>query len=93
MENSGNGEERFGSQISFINEIDKLKGIERQTLVLSGRRQENDAEHSWHIAVMALILVEYAGDRDVDLSRVIALLLIHDLVEIDAGDTLSLIHI
>jgi len=87
MENSGDGGTRLERQLSFINEIDMLKDVERQTLILAGRRQENDAEHSWHIAVMALVLAEYAKERDFDLARVMTLLLIHDLVEIDAGDT------
>lgn len=78
--------ERFSRQLAFIREIDKVKNIFRQTYLLDGRRRENDAEHSWHIAVMAVILAEYAPEGT-DLSRVIKMVLIHDLVEIDAGDT------
>jgi putative hydrolase of HD superfamily len=79
--------ERLTQQINFIVEIDKLKHIVRQTLVTDGSRRENDAEHSWHIAVMAIILREYVQDDTLDLLRVIQMGLIHDLVEIDAGDT------
>ena len=77
---------RFMRQIEFIVEIDKLKNIVRQTLLTDGSRQEDSAEHSWHIAMMALILAEYAREP-VDLSRVLKMVLVHDLVEIDAGDT------
>jgi len=73
-------------QIEFIIEIDKLKGILRQTHLTDNSRQENSAEHSWHLAVMAIVLAEYAPPN-VDLLRAIKMLLIHDLVEIDAGDT------
>lgn len=78
--------ERLARQIAFIVEIDKLKNIQRRTLLMDGRRYENDAEHSWHIAVMAFLLAEHANTR-VDVARVIRMLLVHDLVEIDAGDT------
>ena len=78
--------ERLGRQIGFLLEIDKLKTILRQSYLLHADRQENSAEHSWHVAVMALLLVEYAEERP-DLSRVLQMLLIHDIVEIDAGDT------
>ena len=77
---------RLTQQIQFILEIDKLKGILRQTRLTDNSRQENSAEHSWHLAVMAIILAEYAPPN-VDLVRAIKMLLIHDLVEIDAGDT------
>lgn len=73
-------------QIGFIVEIDKLKMILRQTLLIDGSRRENTAEHSWHLAMMAITLADYA-DRPVDIGRVIRMLLVHDLVEIDAGDT------
>src|SRR5690554_5148412 len=72
--------------MEFILEIDKLKQIYRQTLVTDGSRRENDAEHSWHLALMAMVLAEHAAQL-VDLLRVIKMVLIHDLVEIDAGDT------
>nr|WP_230968051.1 HD domain-containing protein [Nostoc sp. WHI] len=73
-------------QIQFIIEIDRLKQVMRQTLLTDGSRQENSAEHSWHLAVMAIALAEYAPE-DVNIFQAIKMLLIHDLVEIDAGDT------
>jgi putative hydrolase of HD superfamily len=79
---------RLERQIDFIVEIDKLKQILRQTLVMDGARRENSAEHSWHLATMALTLAEYA-DGSVDLARVVRLLLVHDIVEVDAGDTFA----
>ena len=73
-------------QIEFINELDKLKSVYRQTMVKSeNSRQENSAEHSWHIAMMATLLVDYVA-KPVDIHRVVTMLLIHDIVEIDAGD-------
>lgn len=77
---------RLTQQIQFIIEIDKLKNILRQTHLTDNSRQENSAEHSWHIAIMAIVLAEYAPSN-VDVLRAIKMLLIHDLVEIDAGDT------
>ena len=79
--------ERFKSQIEFILEADKLKTVSRRTTLLDVSRQENSAEHSWHIALLVLILFEYANDNNLDTLRVIKLLLVHDLVEIDADDT------
>ncbi len=76
---------RFSRQLEFIREIDKVKSIFRQTPLMDKSRKENDAEHSWHLAAMALILSEYAEEKT-DLFRVIKMVLIHDLVEIDAGD-------
>ncbi|WP_230492815.1 HD domain-containing protein [Martelella alba] len=73
--------------IGFLMEIDKLKGVQRRTKVLGTQRQENTAEHSWHFAVAAMALAPYAGD-DVDINRVIRMALVHDIVEIDAGDVL-----
>lgn len=78
--------QRLQQQITFICEIDRLKTILRQTLLMDGSRQENSAEHSWHLALMALTLAEYAP-AGVDIGLAIKQLLIHDLVEIDAGDT------
>ena len=78
--------ERLEKQIRFIVEIDKVKNIFRQTYLADARRKENDAEHSWHIALMAYLLQEYA-EKPVDVSKVMLMVLIHDLVEIDAGDT------
>jgi len=79
--------QRFKKQIEFIREIDKLKQIFRRTILMDGSRTENDAEHSWHLAVMAIVLSEYTAEKNLDLSHVIKMVLIHDLVEIDAGDT------
>lgn len=77
---------RLEQQMQFIEEIDKEKSIFRQTYIADGSRKENDAEHAWHMAIMALLLQDYATDA-VDMLRTISMLLIHDLVEIDAGDT------
>ncbi|HYX17778.1 MAG TPA: HD domain-containing protein [Nostoc sp.] len=77
---------RLTQQIQFIIEIDQLKQVMRQTLLTDGSRRENSAEHSWHLAVMASVLAEYAPEG-VDILHAIKMLLIHDLVEIDAGDT------
>lgn len=78
---------RLMDQIEFIREIDKLKLIERRTLLMDQSRRENSVEHSWHIAMTALILSEYAGQEDIDILRVLKMLLVHDIIEIDAGDT------
>lgn len=79
--------DRLTAQIAFILEIDKLKTILRQNVpITEPHRRENDAEHSWHLAMMALTLAEHA-DEPVDVARVMKMLLIHDIVEIDAGDT------
>ena len=79
--------ERFRRQIEFILEADKLKNVSRRTVLLDRSRQENSAEHSWHIALILLVLSEYADEDDLDLLQVLKLLLAHDLVEIDADDT------
>ena len=78
--------ERMKKQIAFLMEIDKVKNIFRQTYLADGKRKENDAEHSWHLAISAFLLREYAKE-EVDVLKVIIMVLIHDLVEIDAGDT------
>jgi len=77
---------RFSDQIAFLLEMDRMKNIYRQTYVLHENRKENDAEHAWHLAMLALVLHEYANEP-VDLQKVLATVLIHDVVEIDAGDT------
>lgn len=77
---------RFEKQIGFILEIDRLKDIFRRSYVIESRRLENGAEHSWHITLMAFILFEYAP-KEVQILRILKMLLIHDIVEIDAGDT------
>ena len=79
-------QERFEKQLRFILEVDREKNILRQTHLSGGGRQENDAEHAWHMAVMAYLLREYANEP-IDLAKTMMMILIHDVVEIDAGDT------
>ena len=78
--------ERLGRIVDFCRLIDKEKFIQRRTYLTDGKRLENDAEHAWHMAVMALLLSEYSNEP-IDLLKVVSIVLIHDLVEIDAGDT------
>lgn len=77
---------RLEQQMQFIMELDKMKQIGRQTYLADGSRKENDAEHSWHLAVMAMLLTEYATEP-VDKLHVIMMVLVHDVIEVDAGDT------
>lgn len=77
---------RINQQIEFIITLDKLKHIQRRSYLISGDRTENSAEHSWHIALMAMLLAEYSNES-IDLERTIRMLLVHDIVEIEAGDT------
>ncbi len=77
--------DRLDEQLGFLLEIDRLKLIERRTFITDASRRENSAEHSWHLAMLALVLSEYAADG-VDMARVIAMVLVHDIVEVDAGD-------
>lgn len=77
---------RLEKQIAFLTEVDKVKNIFRQTYLADGKRKENDAEHSWHLALAAVLLKEHMKE-DADLGKVMIMVLIHDLVEIDAGDT------
>ena len=79
-------EERLKKQLAFALEIDKEKNVFRQTHLSGHGRQENDAEHAWHMAIMAYLLREYANE-EVDIGKVMLMCLIHDIVEIDAGDT------
>lgn len=79
-------EARLHKQIQFIVEVDKVKNIFRQTYLADANRKENDAEHSWHLALMAVLLKDYM-EEEADLIKVMTMVLIHDLVEIDAGDT------
>ena len=81
-----NTKKRLDQQFAFIREIDREKFIGRQTYLSDGRRKENDAEHAWHMAIMTMLLSEYANEP-IDVLHTIGMLLIHDLVEIDAGDT------
>jgi putative hydrolases of HD superfamily len=80
--------DRLQQQLSFILEIDKLKSILRQTILIDRSRRENTAEHSWHLAIMANLLAEYATSP-IDVARVTRMVLAHDIVEIDAGDTFA----
>lgn len=84
--NTLSAEERLRRQMAFCLEIDKEKFIGRQTYLSDGERKENDAEHAWHMAIMTLLLSEYANEK-IDVLKTMGMLLIHDLVEIDAGDT------
>ena len=77
--------ERLEQQFAFIREIDKEKFIGRQTYLTDGERKENDAEHAWHMAIMTVLLAEYSNEP-IDVLKTVTMLLIHDLVEIDAGD-------
>ncbi|NLX91855.1 MAG: HD domain-containing protein [Firmicutes bacterium] len=81
--------DRLQKQIEFILEIDKLKEVYRRSFVTGSKKAENDAEHSWHLALMSILLLEYARTKqgEPDLLRVLKMVLVHDLVEIDAGDT------
>ncbi len=77
---------RLNQQMDFIVEMDKTKQITRQTYLADGSRKENDAEHAWHLAIMAYLLREYSN-QEIDITKTMVMVLIHDLVEIDAGDT------
>lgn len=79
------GFSRLEQQLGFVLELDKLKAVLRQTLIPHQQRRENSAEHSWQLATMALVLAEHAGEK-IEVSRVVRMLLLHDVVEIDAGD-------
>jgi len=79
---------RLQQQLLFILEIDKLKSILRQTVLIDRSRRENSAEHSWHLAIMANLLSEYAAEP-VDIAKVTRMVLVHDIVELDAGDTFA----
>jgi putative hydrolases of HD superfamily len=81
-------DDRLLQQLTFLMEADRLKQVERQTAIVGGARRENTAEHSWHLALFALVLAEHA-DHPVDLHRVMSMVVLHDLVEIDAGDTFA----
>ena len=81
--------ERLEKQIGFILEADRLKEVFRQTVCTHSRRAENDAEHSWHLCLAVIVLCEHANEANLDVLRVLKMLIIHDLVEIDAGDTFA----
>ncbi len=80
--------DRLARQLHFLREIDRLKGVLRRTALIDRSRRENSAEHSWHLAVMAVTLGEYAPPG-ADLCRIVRMLLVHDIVEVDAGDTFA----
>lgn len=81
--------ERLARQVEFIVECDQLKEVFRQTVNTRSRRAENDAEHSWHLCLCVIVLAEHANAPHLDLLRVLKMLIVHDLVEIDAGDTFA----
>lgn len=83
------GTDRLGQQIAFMVEVDKLKEVFRQTKLVNSGRQENDAEHSWHLCLAVILLAEHANEPDLDVLRVLKMVILHDLVEIDAGDTFA----
>lgn len=76
----------FEKQLAFIMELDKIKKIGRQTYLSDASRKENDAEHSWHLALMAFVLADYANEK-IDVLKTMKMVLLHDVIEIDAGDT------
>lgn len=78
--------ERLRKQMEFALEMDKEKAIGRQTYILKALRKENDAEHAWHLALMTMLLSEYSNEK-IDLSRTMSMVIVHDIIEIDAGDT------
>ncbi|MBM3872402.1 MAG: HD domain-containing protein [Verrucomicrobia bacterium] len=86
---SGVPDSRLARQVQFIVEVDKLKDIYRQTVLIHSGRAENDAEHSWHLCLLVIVLAEHANLPDLDTLRVLKMLIIHDVVEIDAGDTFA----
>ncbi|MBQ9057988.1 MAG: HD domain-containing protein [Atopobiaceae bacterium] len=88
MSNQFNTDTRLAQQLSFILEIDKAKYVLRQTYLTGKGRRENDAEHSWHLAVMAYLLAEYSNEP-IDVAKAMLMCLVHDIVEIQAGDTFA----
>lgn len=87
-EPSSEAPSRLDQQLAFIKELDQLKRVQRKSFVSGTRRLETSAEHSWHVAMMAAVLFEHAAPAGVRVDRVVRMLLAHDIVEIDAGDTL-----
>ncbi len=75
--------------MSFIFECDKIKSIFRRNLIINGSRHENDAEHSWHLSLMAILLLDYSTEKNINLERVLKMVTVHDMVEIYAGDTFA----
>ncbi len=89
MEPSSAPSPRLERQIGFLVEADRLKEVLRRTVLTQSRRRENDAEHSWHLCLCVLVLAEHAAVPDLDVLRVLKMVILHDLVEIDAGDTFA----
>lgn len=89
MNDSNNSDQvdRIDQQLHFLLEIDRLKSVERRTLIADGSRHENSAEHSWHLAMMALLFAGSRSSGEIDRLKVLMMLLVHDIVEVDAGDT------
>lgn len=83
---SGANSDRLARQLAFLVEIDQAKGVLRRSYVMDGSRRENDGEHMWHVAVAASVLAEHSR-HPVDTTKVVSMLLVHDIVEVDAGDT------
>jgi putative hydrolase of HD superfamily len=81
--------DKLKGQLQFLSEADKMKNISRQTLLADKSREETDAEHSWHFALMAMTLFEYAGLGGINIDRVVKMAIVHDLVEVYAGDTFA----
>ncbi|RPJ08038.1 MAG: HD domain-containing protein [Spirochaetaceae bacterium] len=79
--------QHFEQQLEFLSELEKLKSVIRRTYLLDSSRRENDAEHSWQVSVMAILFGEYASHKDLDMLKVLKILLLHDAVEVYAGDT------
>ncbi len=80
---------RLQKQLDFIKEIDKTKQILRNTILMDASRRENDAEHTWHMAVCAMLFTEYSHEKNLDMLKVLKMIMLHDVVEIDAGDTFA----
>lgn len=80
---------RFTKQLDFLREIDKVKSIYRNTVLLDKSRHENDAEHSWHMAVCAMLFHEYANDKKLDMCKTLKMIMLHDIIEIYSGDTFA----
>lgn len=80
---------RLSKQLDFLREIDKVKSVFRNTVLLDKSRRENDAEHSWHMAVCAMLFQEYANYNDLDMGKVLKMIMLHDIVEIYSGDTFA----
>ena len=80
---------RFNKQLDFLREIDRVKTIFRNTVLLDKSRRENDAEHSWHMAVCAILFQEYANEKNINMCKTLKMILIHDIIEIYSGDTFA----